>query len=188
LPQAVFSTGDRFVSVWGIPTVELSAQGKVGEFRAQGEKLCLRRGRLAVSGGVGIEFRGGGEVGADRELVEIGTNDLQVVKVGDRITPQAVLPDGKVRVEAVGKAVLDELNSVLQGDSLRGKQQMEVVRHHDVRMEFVMAQGAVVEQGVEEEIGYASDLEDGATIARCDGDKGHAGPWSASGLPHIVRC
>jgi hypothetical protein len=41
-----------------------------------------------------------------------------------------------------------------------------------------------MEQRVDEKLGDASDFEDGAAIARSDGDKGHAGPWCASGLPH----
>ena len=59
-----------------------------------------------------------------------------------------------------------------------------MIRHHHVGVQFVVAQGAVVEQRVDEELGHASNLEDGATVACCDSDKGHAGPRSASGLPH----
>ena len=47
---------------------------------------------------------------------------------------------------------------------------MHVVGHDDVGMQLVMAERAVVEQGLDEEVGDAGDLEDRPAITRGEGD------------------
>ena len=135
---------------------------------------------------MGIEFGRSGKVGADGQLVEMGANHLQIVIIGDRIGGVTFLPDGQLGVEPVGKSILDEGDGLVEGDGLRGQQEVDVVGHDDVRVKFVEADGAIVQQSVDEEFSDASDLEDGTTVARGSGDIGHTGTGCAYSFGHIA--
>ena len=75
----------------------------------------------------------------------------------------------------MGKAGLDEGDGLVERDGLRSEQQVDVVGHDDVGVEFITAQGAVVEQVVDEEFGDTGYLEDVAPIVSGRGNEGHAG-------------
>jgi hypothetical protein len=64
-----------------------------------------------------------------------------------------------------------------------------MVGHNDVRMKLVEAEGAVVQQCVDEELGYARDLEDRPPVLRRRGDIGHTGTrcWHSFRHGLIVR-
>src|ERR1700679_3004014 len=51
------------------------------------------------------------------------------------------------------------------------EEQMDVVRHHDEGMEFVVAFGAVVLEGFEEEFGVVRELEEAVAIVSDGGDE-----------------
>ena len=53
-----------------------------------------------IGGGVGVEFGGGDEVGADRVLVDVSAAGFEVIAVEDEMVGVATLPDGKLRGEA----------------------------------------------------------------------------------------
>jgi hypothetical protein len=129
---------------------------------------------LAVGRGIGVELRGSGEVGSDWGLVEIRADGLEVAQIADGVGREAGLPKGIFGGDAVGEAVLDQRDSLVQWISLRGKEQVDMVRHHQKRVQLEVAPSAVVQQGVDEDLGDAGDLEDGAALVGGDGDKEHA--------------
>jgi hypothetical protein len=133
---------------------------------------------------VRVEFRSHGHAGTHRQLVQVRAYRFEVTHVGDGVAGKAVFPHGEIGVEPIGKAVLDEANRLLQGDGLRSQDELNVIRHHQVGVEFVMAQRAIVQQRVDEEIGHPRDLEDGAAIACGRGNKGHAGSGAVASLRH----
>ena len=53
----------------------------------------LERGE--IGGGVGVEFGGGDEVGADGVLVDVGAAGFEVIVVEDEMVGIAALPDWK---------------------------------------------------------------------------------------------
>ena len=133
---------------------------------------------------MGVEFGRRREVGADRELVEVGANEFEVLQFGNRIAGEALLPHRNGCVEAIGEAVFDDVDGLLQGDGLRSEQEVDVVGHDDIRVELVVAQGAVMEQCVDEEFGESRDLEDGAAIVSCGGHERHAGAGYVGSFRH----
>ena len=97
-----------------------------------------------------------------------------------------MLPDGEVRIQAIGKTILYQLDGVLQSDGLRGKQQVDVVWHYDIRVEFVVAQCPVVEQGIDKEFGHSRDLEDRAAVTCGNRYERYAGSRCAGNFRHIA--
>lgn len=85
---------------------------------------------------------------------------------------EAVLPYGHFRFEAEGETSFDELHGFLDGD-IRGrrKEEVDVVRHEDERVESVAALGAVVAQELEEQVCVRVRLEDTAAIRGDGGDE-----------------
>lgn len=130
-----------------------------------------------------IELGGSGEVGAYGDLVDEGPHDFKVAQIGDGVSGEAVLPERELRVEAVGEAVLDEFDGLVERHALRREQQMNVVGHDDIGMQLVVTNGAVVQQSVNEQLGDARDLKHRAAIACRQGDKRNAG----SGWPRRFR-
>jgi len=64
------------------------------------------------------------------------------------VVGEAALPDGEGGGEAVGEAALDELHGALEGDGLRGEEEVDVVGHDDKGVQFVVAFSAVVLEGL----------------------------------------
>ena len=48
----------------------------------------------------------------------------------------------------MGEAALDELHGALEGDGLRGEEEVDVVGHDDKGVQFVVAFSAVVLEGL----------------------------------------
>ena len=66
------------------------------------------------------------------------------------------------------KASLDEVHDLGDGLVARRQDEVDVMRHEDVGVEFVVR--AVAVEGFEEELGVTSDLEDAAAVV-ADGGK-----------------
>jgi hypothetical protein len=67
------------------------------------------------------------------------------------------------------KASLDQVHDLGDGLAARGQDQVNVVWHEDVGVEFVMQ--AVVVEGFEEEFGVTRDLEDAAAVIADGGEE-----------------
>jgi len=113
--------------------------------------------------------------------VDVVAAGLEVGVVADAVVGEAPLPDGEAGGEAVGEASFDELHRTLEGDGLRGEQEVEVVGHDDEGVEEVVAFAAVVLEGVEEEFGVGGDLEEAAAVVGGGGDEVGAGASGAGG-------
>lgn len=122
-----------------------------------------------------VEFRRRAEVGTHGQVMKISAHRFQVMHVGNGVGGVAVLPDWKVCVEAISEAVLDEFNRMLERDGLRREYEVQMIGHHNVGMQLVVPQGAVMKQRVDEEIGNTGDFEGGTAIASCYRDEGHTG-------------
>jgi hypothetical protein len=122
-----------------------------------------------------IEFGGGSEAGAHWELMQVGTYDFEIVDVGDGVGSEVFFPGGEIGFDAVDKAFLDEMNGLIERDILRREEEVHVVGHDDVGVKLVVAEGAVMQQSLDEERGYAGDFEDGAAVVCGSGYVRHAG-------------
>ncbi len=109
---------------------------------------------------------------------------VKVSAVADAVVGEGALPDGEAGGEAVGEAALDELHGALDGDGLRGQEEMDVVGHDDEGVEEVVAFASVVLQGVEEELGVGGELEEAAAVVGGCGDEVCAGASGACGDRH----
>jgi len=125
----------------------------------------------AIGGGVGIEFGGGDEVGADRVLVDVVAAGFEVVAIKDEVVGVAALPDRILRGDAAGESALDEVHGLRDGFAVGREEQVNVVGHDDEGVEFVCALGAVVLESFEEEVGVRGKLEYAATIVGDGGDE-----------------
>ena len=124
---------------------------------------------------MGIELGGRSECGTYGELMQVGADDFEVVDVGDGVGGKVFFPGGEFGFNAAGESFLDEMDGLVESDVLRCKQKMHVIGHDDVGVEFVVAEGAVVQQRLDEERGDACDFEDGASAMRGGGYVRHAG-------------
>ena len=88
-----------------------------------------------VGGGVGVEFGGGDETGADGVLVDVVAAAVEVVGVADAVVGEASLPDREFGGEAVGEAAFDEVHGLGESFVLRGEDEVDVVGHEDVGVE-----------------------------------------------------
>lgn len=105
---------------------------------------------LAIGRRVAIEFGCGGEVSTHWDLVNKGADDLEVTQIGDRVSGEAVLPKGELRIEAISEAVFDEFDGLVERHTLRRDQQMNMVRHDHIGVQLVVTNGAVMQQRVNE--------------------------------------
>ncbi len=88
----------------------------------------------------------------------------EVLLVAHAAVSESSLPDGKFGFEATGEAAFDEHQRSLNGDDLWGEEQVNVVRHDDEGMEFVVPFAAVVLEGIEEQLGVGGCLEETAAV------------------------
>ena len=105
----------------------------------------------------------------------------------------ASLPDWTLEVQAMGEATFDQVHDFGNRFIVRSEQQVRVVGHDDEGVEFVVAFGAVVLKGFEQEFGVAGDLEEAAAIGGDGRDKERAGRggslWDGhSGIVRGIRC
>ncbi len=80
--------------------------------------------------------------------------------------------------------MLNELDGLIERHGLRSEEQMRAVGKHDVGVQLVMSQGAIVQQGVDEQVGDAGDLKDGPVFVGRERDERNAGPEWARRLSH----
>jgi hypothetical protein len=125
-------------------------------------------------------------VGADGVLVDVGSADFELGSVANAVVGEASLPDGLGGGEAVGEASFDQAYGALEGDALRGEEEVNVIGHDDEGVEFVVAFGAVVLEGFEEELGVTVDLEEEGAVMGCAGDEVGAGAGGAVQDRHWV--
>jgi hypothetical protein len=125
-------------------------------------------------------------VGANGILVDVGSADFELGSVANAVVGEASLPDGLGRGEAVGEASFDQAYGALEGDGLRGDEEVNVIGHDDEGVEFIVAFGAVVLEGFEEELGVAVDLEEAAAVMGGAGDEVGAGAGGAGRDRHGV--
>lgn len=87
----------------------------------------------------------------------------------------------------MGEAAFDELDGSrwLRGwGGLWGEEEVDVVGHDDEGVEAVVALGAVVLEGFEEELGVGRGLEETAAVGSLGADEGGAVDCEAGGLAH----
>jgi len=106
--------------------------------------------------------------------VDVGAADFELFGVADAVVGKASLPDGEPGGEAVGEASLDESDGAFEG-FLRGEEEVDVVRHDDEGVEFVVAFRSVVLEGFDEEFGVALDLKEAAAVVGSAGDEEGSG-------------
>ena len=103
--------------------------------------------------------------------MEIGAPGCKFFSVADAVVSESALPDGELRCKAVRKAALDEAHYSFEGDSLRGKDQVNVVRHNDEGVQLVVALASVVLERFYEEFGVDGKLEEASTVVSRGSDK-----------------
>ena len=81
------------------------------------------------------------------------------------------LPDWEFGFEAAGEAAFEEHHCSFEGDLLWCEEQVDVVRHDDEGVEFVMAFAAVVLEGFEEELGVDGLLEESSSVPGLGADE-----------------
>jgi hypothetical protein len=110
-------------------------------------------------------FRGGAEIGANGILFDV-MQVLGVVQVVlDAMLFEASFPYFEGAFEMEGKSSLDELHGLFKRDVFSGRQeQVDVVGHDDVRVEFETALLTIVLKNAEEKFGVAFGLEEAAAI------------------------
>jgi hypothetical protein len=138
----------------------------------------------AIGGGVGVVFGLLAEVGADRVVVDVVAVGEEVGAVAHAAVGEASLPGGKFRSELAGETAFDELDGSLEGDDLRGEEQVDVVRHDYEGVEFVVALSAVVLEGFHQEISCGCDLEEGSPVVGLGGDEEGAVACCSGGDRH----
>ena len=106
--------------------------------------------------------------------MEIIAANIVVTSITDAVVGKAALPDRKLRRETMREAAFDELHGTLDSDVGGSDEEMKVVGHHDVGVQQVA--GAVVVDGIEEQLGIAFDLKESAAIVSGCGDEVSA--WS----------
>jgi hypothetical protein len=79
------------------------------------------------------------------------------------------LPDRKFGGELMREDSLDEVHDLGEGLAARRQDEVSMIRHEDVGVEFVVR--AVVVEGFEEEFGVPGDLEDAATVVADGGEE-----------------
>ncbi len=103
--------------------------------------------------------------------MDILTAHEEVFAVTDAVVREAALPDGKFRLRAVREAALDEAHRALQSNALWRDEQVNVVRHHNKRVQLVMPFVSIVLKCGYEKVAGFLDLEDAAAIEGCARDK-----------------
>jgi hypothetical protein len=107
--------------------------------------------------------------------VDIRTTNFEVLSVTNAMVREAALPDGELGGEAVGEASLDESDGALEGNGLRGEQEVDVVGHDDEGVEFVVTFGPVVLEGCDEEFSVGGNLEETTSVVSSAGDEESSG-------------
>src|ERR1700679_3889386 len=126
---------------------------------------------FAVGRGVGIVLGLLAEAAADWVVVDVTAVGEEVVAVAHASVGKASLPDWELRGHAAREASFDELDGTLEGDVLWREEEMDVVRHDDEGVEFVVAFVAVVLEGFEQEFGCGCNLEEVAAIVGLGADE-----------------
>jgi len=126
---------------------------------------------LAICRGIRIILWELAQSPPNRIVVDVIDMRQIILSVAHAAVGEAPLPDGKLRSHAMGKSTFDELDGSFDGDVLRRKQQVNVVRHHNERMKFVMAFAAIVLQRFKEELRIRSNLKKAAACVGGTGDK-----------------
>ena len=119
---------------------------------------------LAEGGRVRIQLRRGAQLGAHWQLVHVCPHKFQVMQRADGVCGEAMLPNRCITVQPIAKAVLDQLDRVLQGERQRCQQNMQMVRHDDICVELVVAQGSVMQERFYENISDPRCFERGLAI------------------------
>jgi len=84
---------------------------------------------------------------ADRHLVEIAADGGKVAQAANGVCGVIPVPDWDLGVQPVRKAKLDQVYGVRERHPPRSKNQVDMVGHDQVGVEFVVALRAVMEQG-----------------------------------------
>ena len=125
---------------------------------------------------------GEGQVSAGGVLVDVVPVGFEVFAVTNAVVGVAALPDGELGGEAVGEAAFDsaEAHGAFEGDGLRSEEEMNVVGHDDEGVEEVVALGAVVLEGFEEELAIGGELKEAAGVVGTGGYEVSAGAGGAA--------
>lgn len=107
--------------------------------------------------------------------MDVRAANFEIVGITNEVIGEASLPDRTLEIQTVRKAAFDQVHDFGNCVVVRREEKVHVVRHDDEGMEFVMAFGAVVLQGFEEELSVAGDLEEAVTIGRDGRDEERAG-------------
>ena len=131
-----------------------------------------------------IVFRTLAEVGSDWIVMDVVEVLEVIVPVAHAAVGEAALPDGKLRFKLVGETTFDELGGSLKGDLLRSEEQVDVVGHHYIGVELVVAFSAIVLEVLEEEFRIRCLLEEPSAIVGLGGDKEGAVACCSGGDSH----
>jgi hypothetical protein len=113
---------------------------------------------------VRVVFRALAEVGADGIVVDVVEVLEVIVAVAHAAVGETALPDWEFGFKLAGKTAFDELDSSLKGDLLGREEQVDVVGHHYIGVELVVAFFAIVLEGLEEEFCVRCLLEEPSAV------------------------
>ena len=77
---------------------------------------------------------------------------LKFISVANAMVRESALPDRKLRAYPVRKTSFDQPHSPLNRDALGSQQKMNVVRHDDKRVQFVVSLPTVLLQGFKKQL------------------------------------
>ena len=103
---------------------------------------------------------------------------FDITDAGDEVFPgddlgfiEAAFPDVELAFEAEGEAAFDELHGFFERHIRRGSEEsVEVIRHNDEGVKLEFSLGAIVEDGLLEEIGGGGDLEEASLLGGYSSD------------------
>ena len=77
---------------------------------------------------------------------------LEFIFIPDAVIRKSTLPDWELRTHSMREAPFDESHNLLDRGTLRSEQEMNVVRHDDKRVQFVVSLPTVLLQGFKKQL------------------------------------
>jgi len=96
--------------------------------------------------------------------MHVSFSDQELFRVAAAMVLESFLPDRCSGSEPTRKTALHKLHGAFQGDAFRRDQEMNVVRHHDKRVQLVVSLATIVLKDVDEEFSGGASPEEGKTF------------------------
>jgi len=122
----------------------------------------------------------------DWVVVDVAAVSDEVFAVAYAMVREPSLPDGKFGFEAAREAAFEEHHCSFEGDVLWCEKKVDVIRHDDEGVEFVVAFAAVALERVEKKLGVGRLLEEAAAIPGLGADEESAVACCSGGDSHGV--